>query len=273
MPDVAGLLLLSTAPHPDVFESTFAEAALGTPFWVAMHAALLLSAFFSLVGVCGLYALHGARLGRLGAVGIALAVTGLVVAACALYFEAFLLPVVARHDPALFAWDGPIIASWGFRLSALAGLWLVGMGLLGFALSSSGVVPRGGPDARRLRGRIRLLEGPFVPVLGPLSTLAFAVGHVWVGTALWTGAAASEVLVATGARTAGRRVVDPGPAAVASPAGPAGGAIRSAVTRRPVVAFLVLMFVITGAIEILPAPEMVHGSLENIVGRQCRRSS
>lgn len=42
--------------------------------------------------------------------------------------------------------------------------------------------------------------------------------------------------------------------------------LRAAVTRRPVVAFLVLMFVITGAIEILPAPEMVHGSLENIVG-------
>jgi hypothetical protein len=29
----AGLLLLSTAPHPDVFDTTFADAALHTPFW------------------------------------------------------------------------------------------------------------------------------------------------------------------------------------------------------------------------------------------------
>lgn len=203
---VAGLLLLSTAPHPDVFESTFAEAALDTPFWVAMHAALLVSAFLTLVAVCGLYGLHAARLGRLGAVGIALAVIGLVVSSCALYFEAFLLPVVARHDPALFAWDGPVIGSWGFRLSALAGLWLVGMGLLGIALARSGVVPpAAGWTLAVSAAAFALLEGPFVPVLGPVSTLAFAVGHVWVGTALWTGAAASEALVATGARTAGRR--------------------------------------------------------------------
>jgi hypothetical protein len=33
-----------------------------------------------------------------------------------------------------------------------------------------------------------LFAGPFVPVLGPLSTLAFAAGYVWVSAALWTGA-------------------------------------------------------------------------------------
>ena len=198
---VAGLLLLSTAPHPDVFETTFAEAALGTPFWVAMHAALLLSAFLSLLGLFGLYGLHGARLGRLGAVGFALAVTGLVVAACVFYFEAFLLPVVARHDPALLAWDGPIIASWGFRLSALAGLWLVGMVMLGFALSRSGVIPRAAALTLAVSAAaFALLEGPFVPVVGPLSTVAFAAGYVWVGAALWAGATGQAGNAARGPR-------------------------------------------------------------------------
>ena len=112
---VAGLLLLSTAPHPDVFETTFADAALDTPYWTAMHAALLVSAFLSLVGLFALYGEHGARLGRLGAAGFALAVVGLVVAACVFFFEAFLLPVFARHDPELFTWDGPVVGSWGFR--------------------------------------------------------------------------------------------------------------------------------------------------------------
>lgn len=186
---VAGLLLLSTAPHPDVFESTFADAAIDTPFWTVMHTALLVSAFLSLVGLFALYGQHGARLGRLGAVGFALAVIGLVVAACAFFFEAFLLPVFARRDPKLFAWDGPVVNSWGFRLSFLAGLWVIGLVLLGIALARSGVVPRAAALTLAVSAAaFAVLEGPFVPVLGPLSTLALTVGHVWVGAALWVGA-------------------------------------------------------------------------------------
>jgi membrane protease YdiL (CAAX protease family) len=42
--------------------------------------------------------------------------------------------------------------------------------------------------------------------------------------------------------------------------------LRAVVARHPVGAFLVLVFSITGVIEIVPAPEVVHGSLENILG-------
>jgi membrane protease YdiL (CAAX protease family) len=42
--------------------------------------------------------------------------------------------------------------------------------------------------------------------------------------------------------------------------------LRAAAVRHPVGAFLVLVFSITGLIEIVPAPEAVHGSLENILG-------
>ena len=185
----AGALLLSTAPHPDVFESTFAEAALDTPFWAALHAALLVSAILSVVGLLALFARHAGRLGRLGAVGVALAVVGLVIAACVFYFEAFLMPEIARHDPELFAWDGPLVASWGVRLGALAGLWLIGLVMVGFALARSGGVPRAAAWTLAVTAAaFALLEGPFVPVLGPLSTLAFAAAHAWVGAALWTGA-------------------------------------------------------------------------------------
>ena len=141
-----------------------------------------------MIGLFALYGQHGARLGRLGAAGFALAVVGLLVAACVFYFEAFLLPVFARHDPALFAWDGPVMGSWGLRLSALAGLWIVGLVILGIALARSGVVPRAaGLTLAFSAAAFAVFLGPFVPVLGPLSTLAWAVGHVWVGAALWTG--------------------------------------------------------------------------------------
>ena len=74
-------------------------------------------------------------------------------------------------------------------MSPLAGLWIVGLVLLGIALARSGVVPRAAALTLAVSGAaFAVLEGPFVPVLGPLSTLALTVGYVWVGAALWTGA-------------------------------------------------------------------------------------
>jgi hypothetical protein len=51
-----------------------------------------------------------------------------------------------------------------------------------------------------------LFAGPFVPVLGRLSTFAFAAGYVWVGAALWTGAAGHVGTAPSGRR----RVLLPG---------------------------------------------------------------
>lgn len=186
----AGVLLLVGVFHPDVFETTFAEAALGTPLWVPMHAAATVAVVLSLFGLTGLYAGRAERLGRLGAVGFALAVPGLVMTACVAYAEAFLLPVIAADTPQVFGWDGPVVTSWAVRATTgLALLWLVGFFLLGLALWRSSVVPRGAAATLAASAvAFTLFAGPFVPVLGPLSTLAFAAGYVWVGEALWTGA-------------------------------------------------------------------------------------
>ena len=109
----AGLLLLIGVFHPDVSETTFADAALNTSLWVAMHAAAVVAVIFTLVGLLGLYARRAERLGRLGAIGFALAVPGLVITACVAYAEAFLLPVIAADSPrcspgtALWSVPGP----------------------------------------------------------------------------------------------------------------------------------------------------------------------
>jgi hypothetical protein len=89
-----------------------------------------------------------------------------------------------------------------------------------------------------------LFAGPFVPVLGPLSTLAFAAGYVWVGAALWTGATGR---VGT-AQSGRRRLHLPDTSCLTAP--PAHGplrvpALRAAVARHPVAAFLVLVDGIT----------------------------
>ena len=188
----AGALLLPNVAHPDVFDTTFAHAALDTPLWIVIHAALLIAMILSLAALLGLYARHAGQLGRLGAVGFALALVGMVVAACAFYWEAFLLPPIAREDPGLFDWAGPVVTDWGVRSGAIAGLWFVGLVLLAIALWR----------ARVLSGTVvatfavsavafAVFAGPFVPVLDVLATLAFAGSYAWLGIALWANSRSS----------------------------------------------------------------------------------
>lgn len=47
---------------------------------------------------------------------------------------------------------------------------------------------------------------------------------------------------------------------------PSPGTMKSAVTRHPVTAFLELVLAVTGLLAVLPVPERVYGSLENILG-------
>jgi hypothetical protein len=185
----AGVLFLGGIVHPDVFATTLADASLGTPFWVPMHAAITAALILTLTGVSGLYASRAERLGALGLLGFTLAVPGLVIAACGIYAEAFLLPAIAVDSPELLAWDGPVLTSWTVRTTAgLALLWPVGLFLLVLACWRSRLIPRAAAVALCCSMlAFALFAGPFVPIFGPLSTVAFAAAHVGVGIALWTG--------------------------------------------------------------------------------------
>jgi hypothetical protein len=186
----SGLLLLPEVFHPDVFDSDFARAALSTRLWVPIHVALTVAMILSLIALLGLYARRADRLGRLGAVAFVLAVVGMVIGACAFYWEAFLLPPLARQAPELFAWDGAVVTSWGLRSAALGVLWMVGLGLLAVALWRARVLPRAPALALAVSAlAFAAFAGPFVPVLDVASTVAFAAGYVWAGIALWQGAA------------------------------------------------------------------------------------
>jgi hypothetical protein len=182
----AGVLIAGAVFHPDIFEISFADAALGSPYWTAWHAAWLSATILSLFGLAGLAARHGALLGALGVTGLLLAVPGLVLTACAAYYEAFLFPPLARADPALLDWDGPLLGSTMIRvIGGLALLWLAGLLLVGIAAWRTRVVP---PGAAALLSAgaagFGAFEGPFVPVLGVISVLVFAAGHIWLGYAL-----------------------------------------------------------------------------------------
>jgi hypothetical protein len=181
----AGVLLLAELAHPDALGIGFAASSLET-WWPAVHVAWVLAAILTLFGLAGLVAQHGPALGGLGIAGAVLAVPGLVAAAGLFLTEAFFFPVLAREDPALLDLDGPLLSSLTIRLAGgLAGLWFLGLVLVGIAVARARVLPRG-TGTLLVVGTVLFgaLEGPFVPVAGDLAVVLFSAAHVWLGRAL-----------------------------------------------------------------------------------------
>ena len=181
----AGVLLLAELAHPNALGIGFAASSLQA-LWPAVHVAWVLATVLTLFGLAGLVVRHGPALGRLGLVGAALSVPGLVVAAGLFLTEAFAFPVLAREDPALLDLGGPFLGSLALRLTAgLAGLWFLGLVLVGLAVERARVLPRRtGLLLAVATAAFAALEGPFVPVAGKLAVLLFAAAHVRLGLAL-----------------------------------------------------------------------------------------
>jgi hypothetical protein len=193
----AGLLTLPVLGHPDIFAEGFADASLSW-FWAAGHAAGMALAPLTVVGLAGLAVRHGPRLGRLGVVGLVLTLVGLVATAGLLAVEAFAFPVLARADPALLDLDGPLAGDPVFRaVGGLALLWFIGEALVGVAVERAGVLPRGTGWLLAVGALcFAAFEGPFLPVVGPLSVLLFAGAQMWLGWALVRDGVSSPVATA-----------------------------------------------------------------------------
>jgi hypothetical protein len=210
----AGFFSLPGLLHPDIFETTLGQAAL-QPLWVPIHLSALVVVVLTLLALPGLYGSRAARLGRLGATGFALVVPGLVFTGAVAWAEALVLPVIARDQPDVVDWDGPVTTDWAVRAGTLVALfWFVGLLLLGLALWRARAVPAGaaltmvvGVTASAVFG------GLLVPVLSPLAFLVLTAGEVWIGVALWSGTdPGSSPATDAGAR-AGKAPATAGPAA------------------------------------------------------------
>lgn len=182
---LAGLFTLPAVTHPDILELGLAEASL-TPWWTVVHTLGFAVVLLSFAGLAGVALVHQGRWDRLGTVAVVVTGVGLVGAAGLAAIEAFIFPAVARTEPALLDFDGPIAGTPAFWiLAGLAGLWLMGEALLGVAVARAGVLPRA-TGVLLAAGALAFaaFEGPFVPVLGPVSVVLFAVGQLWMGMAL-----------------------------------------------------------------------------------------
>ena len=166
------------------------------PAWVPAHSLHFVGALLSLFGLLGLYLCQRAAVGRLGALGFALAGAGLAQFVGTGMLTAFVWPVLAAHAPDTLAPDGALFQPPANTLFYTTVLTLIpGYLLVGATLLRAGVLPRAA--AVLLAVGVVLAITPPEPV-GPmpwagltLGGILFGAGEVWLGSLLWAKGAGS----------------------------------------------------------------------------------
>src|SRR3954449_8908659 len=189
----SGFLVAVTLPwHPSIFALPVDEVVRGFAAWTELHALGALALILAVVGAGGLVAVHDGRLGRLGSLGLMITLVGSMGATWVLGVEAIVFPILAERAPELLALDGPLLTSPLFIGAGLCALgWPLGLALLGLAALRARVFHRSPCLLLALSGPAFLaLDGPFVPIAGPLSAIIFGLAQVWWGWLMWRAAAA-----------------------------------------------------------------------------------
>jgi hypothetical protein len=191
----AGVLMaVATLLHPSRETATTiiaSEARL-----VAAHVAYTLSWLLVLLGLPGLYAAQGGRMGRLGLPGFLTAFTGTYLIAVTGNFG-FLAPVLAKKSPAVLdaiTQYPPVVGING--LAAIT--FMVGYLLFGMPRIRAASLPR--------------LAGILVAVGAPAHLIGFGLAQL-VTPALWSIAVAGSVSLGTGLAWPGYRLWHPRAAA------------------------------------------------------------
>jgi hypothetical protein len=159
------------------------------PAWTTVNAVGAAGAILGMLGLPGLYAQHATRLGRSGLVGFMSALLGSALLMGPMLWDTIVWPALARHDPSLLDFDGPIYRSAAFLpFFASAGLvWGLGYAVLAIRIARTGVLPRiaawlvavGAP----LFGLGALL-GKAQAIPRSIGITAFCAGLVWLGLAM-----------------------------------------------------------------------------------------
>lgn len=185
---VSGLLVAGTTPlHPNILTGPVSEVVKDTPIWTGLHVLVLVSIVLAFIGAAGLVAVHGNRLGKLGQAALAATLAGAVGGSAVMALEALAFPMLADRNPELLALDGPLLTSPAIiGLGILVFGWPLGLATLGAIAARARVFPRA-PGILLAVGApaFLVLAGPFVPVLGVLSGMAFGAAQVWWGWTMW----------------------------------------------------------------------------------------
>lgn len=185
---IGGLIVAVAIPwHPSIFDRPVHDVVHDFAAWTLVHVALLFGVVLAFVGAVGLVGAHQGRLGRLGQVGLVLTLVGMIGAIVLFGVEAIAFPVLAAENPELLAIGGPLLGSPLVIGAALLVLgWPLGLAILGMAAAFARDFNRAPGMALAITAPAFLaLSGPFVPIAGALSAIAFGLVQVWWGWLLW----------------------------------------------------------------------------------------
>ena len=161
--------------------------------WTWVNLLGISGAVLLIAGVPGIALAQVEEAGRLGVAGMLIALAGGALLLGPLLWDTVLWPVLARHDPALLSFSGPIYRSRLFMpFFVSAGLaWAAGWAILGAASLRAGVFPA--PAAWLVAVGAPLfalgsLFGLYQAVPRTIGILLFSGGAAWMGLVLWAHA-------------------------------------------------------------------------------------
>lgn len=201
---VGGLLFAIGIPlHP----LRYGEAVSHSPY-SAIHTLIAVSLMLTLFGLTGLYVRQVEQLGSFGLPGFFVAFIGTTLTLGGLMTEGFMWPAVAVFDlAAVHTFDlnspvGRVSALLAFVFLGGLVLFAVGYVLFGSATVRAGVLPRWGGVLIAFGAVLYVAGGFSLPLFGPHSlvvtlietsgAIPFGLGFIWLGYALWTGAAGAR---------------------------------------------------------------------------------
>ena len=185
----AGVLMaVATLLHPSRETATTiiaSEAGL-----IAAHVAYTLSWLLVLLGLPGLYAAQGGRMGRLGLTGFLIAFTGTYLIAVTGNFG-FLAPVLARNSPAVLdaiAQYPPVVGINGLAaITFVIGYLLFGITIIRTASLHrlAGILVAVGAPAHLIGFGLAQLVSPALWWIAVAGSISLGAGLAWPGYRLW----------------------------------------------------------------------------------------
>ncbi len=155
------------------------------PAWIPINIAVLISTFFILLGLVGLYLRQAEKSGWWGLAGFILTLISIAYYTCIQYYETILWPAIAAHSPKLFQAIGFTPTNTLFYIAfMLSGLfWALGFIILGVTTTRSGFFPKWAGILFTV-GAVVFGLG-MVPMIRSIGALLFCIGLTRLGFVLW----------------------------------------------------------------------------------------
>jgi hypothetical protein len=146
--------------------------------WAAIHSLWFLGTILTLLGLMGLYARQVEETGRLATAGVLLVFVGMLPLLSLMFFDSYIVPILAANRPELLDPHGPLMAAPELMVTGVLSTTVVALGylLFGIATMRAGVLPRWGGLLLAVGGLAFLFGQALGPMIATVCAAIFAVG-------------------------------------------------------------------------------------------------